>query len=83
MLFVHWDLGHGGLRDEALALQLPLLLLPQQLADHLPDDRGVIRKVAHHVGTAFDFLIEPLEWVDLQILRQCRSRKWRSTSTSR
>ena len=44
------DLGHRGLREEAAALQLPFLLLLQQLAAHQPGDRGVIGEDANHVG---------------------------------
>jgi hypothetical protein len=37
------DLGHGGLGEEAPALQLPFLLLLQELASHQP---GVDEKVS-------------------------------------
>ena len=48
------DLGHGGLGEEAPALQLPLLLLLQQLAANQPGDRGIIGDDADHVDAALD-----------------------------
>lgn len=62
-LFWFRDLGHGGLGEEPAALQLPFLLLLQQLAAHQPHDRSVVGEDADHVGAAFDLLIEPLERV--------------------
>jgi hypothetical protein len=41
-LFWLRDLGHGGLGEEAPALQLPFLLLLQQLAAH--KQKGFLRK---------------------------------------
>ena len=36
-------------------LQLPFLLLLQQLATHQPHDRSVIGEDPDHVGAAFDY----------------------------
>ncbi len=68
-------LGHGGLREEAAALQLPLLLLLQQLATHQPGDRVVVGEDADHVGAAFDLVVEPLEWVGIPDLAQVLLRE--------
>jgi len=62
-LFWLRDLGHGGLGEEAPALQLPFLLLLQQLAAHQPRDRGVVGEDADHVGAPFDLLVQALERV--------------------
>jgi hypothetical protein len=62
-LFWLRDLGQGGLGDEAPALQLPFLLLLQQLAAHQAADRGVVREDADHVGASHDLLVEPLQRV--------------------
>ena len=62
-LFWLRDLGHGRLGEETAALQLPFLLLLQQLAAHQPHDRSVIGEDADHVGAAFDLLIQPLKRV--------------------
>ncbi len=48
------DLGHGGCGEEAAALQLPFLLLLQQLAAHQAGDGSVVGEDADHVGAAFD-----------------------------
>ena len=56
-------LGHRGLGEEAAALQVPFLLLLQQLASHQPCDRGVVGEDADHVGAALDLLVEALERV--------------------
>ena len=48
------DLGHGGLGEEAAALQLPFFLLLLQLAANQSHDRRVVGEDADHVGAAFD-----------------------------
>jgi hypothetical protein len=80
-LFWLRDFGHGGLGEEAAPLQLPILLLLQQLTANQPHDRGVIGEDADHVGAAFDHCaakrasrcdVEALKrGLVLQILRQC------------
>jgi hypothetical protein len=57
------DLCHGGLGEEAPALELPFLLLLQQLAAHQAGDRGVIGEDTDDIGAALDLLVEPLERV--------------------
>ena len=62
-LFWFRNLGHGGLGEEAPALELPFLRLLQQLADHQAGDRSVVGEDADHVRAPFDLLVEPLERV--------------------
>ena len=52
------DLGHGGLGEETAALQLPFLLLLQQLTAHQPCNGGVVGEDADHVGASLDLLVE-------------------------
>lgn len=74
------DLGHGGLGDKATALQLPFLLLLQQLAAHQAGDRGVVGEDADDVGASFDLLIEPVQRVGVPhlapvLLREVQERQ--------
>jgi hypothetical protein len=48
------DYGHGGLGEEAAALQRPFLVQLLQSAAHQSHYRSVIGEDADHVGTAFD-----------------------------
>jgi len=63
-LFWLRDLGHGGLGEAAPALQLPFLLLRQQLAAHQPGDRGVVGENADHVCPSLDHQVKALQRVD-------------------
>lgn len=49
-----WDCGHRVEREHAAALQLPVLLLPQQHGHHQAGDRDVVAEDVHHPGAAFD-----------------------------
>jgi len=57
------QLGHRLLREDATALQLPLLLLLQQQAPHQADDRGVVGEDPDDAGAAFDLLVQTLQGV--------------------
>ena len=48
------DLGHGRLGEEAPSLELPFLLLLQQLTAYQPGDGGVVGEDADDVGASFD-----------------------------
>jgi hypothetical protein len=74
------DLGHGGLGEEAAALELPFLLLLQQLAAHQPGDRAVVGEDADDVGASLDLLVQALQRVgapDLApvLLREVQERQ--------
>ena len=76
------QLGHREFREDAAAIELPLLLLLQQQRTHQADDRSVVGEDADDAGAALDLLVQPFQRVGAQILRQCSGGKLRNASTS-
>jgi hypothetical protein len=70
------------LGENTAGIELPLLLLLQKMATDQADDRGVVGEDAEGPSLAFDLLVQSLQQVALQILRQCSTGKLQNASTS-
>ena len=81
-LFGLWELDRRGLEEEVPTIQLPFLLLLQELTAHQPGDRNVIGEITPTLVRRLIALFKRSSGLVLQILRQRSCGKWRNASTS-